>query len=252
MKFSKEPHLIREPPLSEQVTDFLSAEIREGNIKPGELLPSESELSYRFNVSRPVIREALSKLKHRGLVASKQGARTRVANDIGIFYEIDIQNMSKAEHTAGVYELKVLFEGDAAALAASRCSPKEIAYLKTILQRLSDSLQKAEGGTSANYDFHETIIKAGRNDLLAHLIRYINEKLWEVFDRDPGHMKNLPLTGESLQEHVDIYSAISAGDPDRARSAVYQHLIKAAHRRGIKIGAHSDPSFSRTPDARDM
>jgi GntR family transcriptional repressor for pyruvate dehydrogenase complex len=235
MKFSKEPNLRREPPLSQQVAVFLTEEIKEGNVRPGEPLPSEAELSYRFNVSRPVIREALSILKHQGLLESKQGGRTKVVNGLDFPYQINTQDMTSAKETAGIYELKIMCEGDAAALAALRVTSKELKALKAILDRLARSLQKGEGGTSANVDFHQTMINAGRNNFLTSLINYINEKLWDVFDRDDRQSNNLPLTRESLEEHRKIYQAIADRNPERAREALYDHLISAARRRGIPV-----------------
>jgi GntR family transcriptional repressor for pyruvate dehydrogenase complex len=78
MKFSNELTLRREPKLSEQLADFLAEEIANGQIRPGISLPSEAELSYRFNVSRTVIREALARLKNDGFITSRQGSRSKV------------------------------------------------------------------------------------------------------------------------------------------------------------------------------
>ena len=78
MRFSNEPKLKRVPRLSEQVAKFLASEIEKGSFQPGETLPSEAELSSRFEVSRTVIREALARLKYDGLLESRQGSKCKV------------------------------------------------------------------------------------------------------------------------------------------------------------------------------
>jgi GntR family transcriptional regulator, transcriptional repressor for pyruvate dehydrogenase complex len=62
------------PSLSDQVTEALLARIESGQLKPGEKLPPEAVLAPEFGVSRTVVREAISRLKHEGLVESRQGS----------------------------------------------------------------------------------------------------------------------------------------------------------------------------------
>ncbi|MDB5890757.1 MAG: GntR family transcriptional regulator [Polaromonas sp.] len=61
-----------------QIADALSTEIRGGRYSPGDLLPSEPELSQRFGVSRHTVRAALRSLSDLNLVASEKGIGTRV------------------------------------------------------------------------------------------------------------------------------------------------------------------------------
>ncbi|MBW1981782.1 MAG: FadR family transcriptional regulator [Deltaproteobacteria bacterium] len=235
MKFSKEPNLVREPRLSEQVADFLAAEIELGSIRPGESLPSEAELSYRFNVSRTVIREALARLKQQGILKSRQGSRTRVAKRSRRIFKLDFKGRDRATNIATLYELKVLLEGDAAALAAIHCSDKDIEYLESCLQTLKSAMEKGLDGTSANFDFHQTMIEACRNKHLIDLMKYLNERLWDLFAEEEDQPSNLRLTSSSFEEHVQLFNAISNRAPEQARRALYTHLENAAKRRGIKI-----------------
>src|SRR5262245_57938021 len=62
------------PRLSDQVAQALLARIESGQLKPGEKLPAEAMLAPEFGVSRTVVREAISRLKHGGLLESRQGS----------------------------------------------------------------------------------------------------------------------------------------------------------------------------------
>ena len=235
MKFSREPNLKREPKLTEQVASFLASEIRQGTIQPGESLPSEAELSYRFNVSRTVIREALAQLKYEGILESKQGRRTKVAAGPKRAFRL---KTSQPVKFAQLYELKALIEGDATALASVRRSQHDIKKLESCLKTLTKSMEEGIDGTSANFDFHQLITKASGNRYISEFIRYLDEILWDLIQGDEGQSSNLPLTPISLKEHVAIFNAIVKKNPNQAREAVHNHLKNSARRRGISIFKH--------------
>ena len=240
MQFSKEPTLRREPRLSEQVADFLTGEIMNGNIRPGISLPSEAELSYRFNVSRTVIREALARLKNDGFITSKQGSRSKVTKSQKRSLHF---RASQPMDILRLYELKALMEGDAAVLAAVRRSLDHIHKLRGCLHTLTQALKEGIDGTSANFDFHQIVTDASANKYLIDLIRFLNEALWDAIQADEGQTVNLPLTPESLKEHEAIFDAIVKRKPDAARQAVYLHLENSARRRDIDLNISSIQRF---------
>ncbi len=235
MKFSKEPNLRREPRLSEQVADFLASEIELESIRAGDLLPSEAELSYRFNVSRAVIREALARLKQQGVLQSRQGSRTRVASGSNSTFKFRIDKKNKTSSIVSLYEFKILLEADAAALAAVNCEEQEIAGLQSCLATLTLAMEKGLDGTSANFDFHQTFIEASHNRYLIEFMKYLNERLWDLLAEDKNQPSNLAITRSSLDEHIQIFQAIANKAPEQARKAIYAHLKNAAKRRGILV-----------------
>jgi GntR family transcriptional repressor for pyruvate dehydrogenase complex len=245
MKFSKEPNLQREPGLAEQVAAFLAGEIRSGNIQPGISLPSEGELSYRFNVSRTVIREALARLKNDGLITSRQGSRSKVATGPNRSFRLRPSQPLDILH---LYELKALMEGDAAALAAVRHSQKHIYALKGCLETLTQAFEEGMDGTSANFDFHQMIVDACANKYLIDLMHFLDERIWDGIQVDEGQSSNLPLTSDSLKEHEAIFDAIVKKEPDAARQAVHLHFINSARRRGIALNISSMKGYAEKID----
>ena len=111
--------------LADQLYGQLLEKIVSGQLMEGDKLPSENEISRAFNVSRPVIREALLRLQADGLVYSRQGA--------GSFVKArppeGLIKFAQPSDVAGLlrcFEARLPFEGAAAALAAQRATPEGI------------------------------------------------------------------------------------------------------------------------------
>ena len=113
--------------LPDQVAEILEQEIQKGNWRPGEKLPSEAALSQKFGVSRAVVREALSRLKYEGLLDSQQGKGIIVVGTSGR-RSFRLQNLQKLDSNdlSQLFELRVILDSAAAAMAARRCKKKTI------------------------------------------------------------------------------------------------------------------------------
>ena len=236
MKFLKKPRIKRVPNLSDQVAKFLASELEKGSIQPGEPLPSEAELSKRFKVSRTVIREALSRLKYDGLLESKQGSKSIVAEPgTKRVFRLDRLEVTDLAEIGYLYEFRTILESAAAALAAKRRSPEDLDKLGLHLETLDRAARDGIDGTAANIDFHMGIVKASGNPFLKDFMRFFSGKIWDLVQADRDHSTYQGLPPEVQQEHVTIFEAISAGDPDKAREAILNHLKNASKRRGLTI-----------------
>ena len=90
-------HLDRAPSLADVLAQRLEQDIAQGHYAPGEKLPSEQQLATTYGVSRPIVREAIGRLKHDGLVTSRQGS--------GAFYR---QDLDRSGTLARKYLLQLL------------------------------------------------------------------------------------------------------------------------------------------------
>jgi len=236
MKLSRKPNIMRVPKLSDQISDFLIAEIESGNIKPGELLPSEAELSDQFNVSRTVIREALGRLKYDGLLESSQGSRSKVASDgskrVFRMNQLEANNL---EEIAYLYEFRAILESEAAALAARRRTDEDLDEMRQLIGDLSRASQDHRDGTGANVDFHKEVTAASKNPYLIDFMGFLGNKIRDLVQADRDSSLQTGLPHEVQDEHIDIFKAIEKREPDRARKAVRTHLQNAAKRRGVTI-----------------
>ena len=236
MKFSKRPELQRAPKLSDQIADFLTAEIKNGRILPGEFLPSEAELSTQFEVSRTVIREALGKLKYYGLLESSQGSKTRVseAGTQRVFHMDELEPVNLDE-VGYLYEFRAILESEASALAAKRHQKEDIDNLKKLIEKLNQAVEQGLDGTDENVAFHKAIVGASKNPFIIEFMRFLSGKIFDLVLSDRKHSKHIGLPPDVQQEHILIFQAIVGGDVDRARNATLKHIKNAAERRGLKI-----------------
>ena len=233
--------------LPDQVAEILSKEIDKGTLRPGEKLPSEADLSRRFGVSRSVIREALSQLRYEGLLESHQGKGIIVVGAAGRrSFRLETAEKLSHEDLAQLYELRAILESEAAALAATRGTEKDLDRLRIGLEGMAQAVLKDTDGTNADLDFHRTVAEAGGNRHLQDLMHYLNDKVAGVIHEARKHSRLRAGFPEEVQrEHEAIYEAIAAGDPDRARETVLEHLTKAAKRLGLRIlSRKSNPESS--------
>jgi GntR family transcriptional repressor for pyruvate dehydrogenase complex len=209
--------------LYEKVAEAMAAEIREGALPIGAKLPSERDLAERFGLSRPTIREAMLALELQGLVEARRGS--------GIFVIRKRQEVgSNLDFDIGAFELteaRALFEGEAAALAATLITEAELAQLDAILQEMIGENTADAIDEAADRKFHVTIAQATRNAAIVHVV----EALWDVRYKselcrhmlDKARKKGVK---PQIEEHTRILEALRNGDASSARDAMRDHLSR--------------------------
>lgn len=231
---SKIPQPVR---MSEKVAVLLASEIQKGTFCVGDKLPSESELSSHFGVSRTVIREALSKLKYDGLLESKQGFGAWVARaDKKRAFRLDGVDDTTDVEFKHVYELRAIIEADAAFLAAKRRKPSHLDQMEKCLDAMADAIEKSADGTAPDMDFHNLVAEASNNPYLSELMVFLSDKLRVAIRKARDHTSlkpGLPLVVQ--KEHVEIFNGILSKDPEAARAAIMSHLTNAGRRLEIEI-----------------
>jgi GntR family transcriptional repressor for pyruvate dehydrogenase complex len=209
--------------LYQQVASTVMASIISGKYKPGERLPSERDLAAAFKVSRPTIREAMISLEIRGLAESRHGSGIYVTDnppspegggdlDIGAF------ELSEARR---------LFEGEAAALAATTISDDRLEELERIVAEMADENARNQQDWTADRRFHIAIARATRNTAIAAVI----ENLLDMRHKSPLCVYMLERARRvgvqpRVSEHRRILDALRKHDPKAARSAMRDHLAR--------------------------
>ena len=145
--------------LSDQLYGQIFEQITSGRLKVGEQLPSENEISERFGVSRPVVREALQRLRADGLITSHQGLGTFVSHQPAP----RIQKLAKAQDIAAYLrcqEVRITLEGDAARLAAERHTDEQLAEVLAAHQAFADEVHSGSLKPETDLAFHASIARA--------------------------------------------------------------------------------------------
>ena len=217
--------------LTDRITSVLRQDIVSGKYQPGRQLPAGKDLSATFGVSITVIREALSRLKSDGLVASHQGK--------GVFVEDDARarpfRLAMAEGTKrslrDIFELRMGVEMQAATLAAERRRAGELKAMLACLKQMEPNKSSFEQALAADIVFHLTIAQATQNPLIVSFMKFLQPHLYQSISKArASSARNARTTLIAYSDHHAIYEAIAVRDPHRARLAVRRVLERSLRR----------------------
>lgn len=212
------------------VARTLGAAILAGRHSPGDVLPGEIEFSEVLGVSRTAYREAIRILSAKGLVESRPKTGTRVsARSRWNLLDPDIlawafEGEPSETFIRDLFELRMIVEPAAAALAAERRSAQDIAWMGEALEEMSRQGLASEAGRAADQAFHNAILEAARNGPLMALSSSIAAAVtWTTIYKH--RRRGIPR--DPMPDHRALYDTIVAADPVAARVAMTD-LIRLA------------------------
>lgn len=211
----------RNEKLYQRVSTAIAAAIDEGRYPVGTRLPGERDLAETFEVSRPTVREAMIALEIRGLVEARHGSGLYVI-------ATSADSSTPTELDVGAFELieaRILFEGEAAAVAATVIDAEALADLDASLAAMAAVDPADPAAIEADRRFHMRIAEATGNTVIAAVV----EMLWNLRDRAPlsAHMfaeARREGVHPRVEEHRLIVDALRAQDPALARQTMRDHL----------------------------
>jgi DNA-binding FadR family transcriptional regulator len=226
------------------VVHDLVAAIVTGEVKPGDLLPTESELSNLFGVSRTVVRESVKRIEEKGMVRVVQGRGTEVTEERNwnILDHVVLAILIENDATLGVLDevavLRSELESVMARDAAGKRTEEELEQLRAALERMYDTMEDATRFGDEDIAFHGVIMKAS-----GHIIaRGIARRLVDEARDNSARFRNAPDPDAhrlTLEEHRRILEAIGAGDAAAAAAAMREHVTRAWDRRRVPHGPAS-------------
>lgn len=216
--------------LADVVHDRIRRAILNGEYSADERLPGENVLAEQHQVSRPVVRAALSRLRGEGLITSRQGAGSFVSAPVTP-KTLAFQPLETIADLQRCYEFRLTFEPAAAALAAARRGDRELAEIKTCLQIMRDATERRSHREDADFDFHLTITRAANNQYFETSMRALREHI-AVGMKFHGLSLQTVRGGldHVLNEHASIFDAIAKGEGERAREAMRIHITGSRDR----------------------
>lgn len=197
--------------------------IQEDDLKMGDRLPSERELSDRLNVGRSSVREALRSLELLDLIETRRGEGTfikaigghRLVEVLASFFLREKKARSDLAETRKIVEIEAL------RLASGRISEEQLKNIEELIQESKKSWEKGAFPVEEDYLFHKTIVEAGHNRLLLHiwisLVEYNKVALRESLSRE-GRPE------QSIKEHEQIYLALRNQNEEAAIFSLKNHL----------------------------
>lgn len=206
--------------LYRKIVQAIITDIANGVYQVGARLPAERDLTERFKVSRPTIREAMIALEMKGMVEARKGS--------GVFVLASSSNDSEQELDIGAFEIteaRRLLEGEVAAVAATEINEQQLLELRGILAEMDqDDTVAAE---DADRRFHIAIAEATGNAVIISAVT----DFWDMRFRSPLAREVLAKAGSlgtenRMIEHGRILSALEARSPVDARNAMRDHLAR--------------------------
>lgn len=219
--------------LSDVIMARIEAMIVEGALASGQRLPSERDLAFQFEVSRPSLREAIQKLEARGLVERRQGGGTYVVDTMQQRVAEPLFELL-AKHPESQFDLlefRHALEGISAYYAALRGTQADIAAIEASFAAIATHQQGdlAEHAQALGA-FHLRITEASHNVVLLHLVRGMQPLLTENIRQNLAVLEGKAGMLQKLNTHrQNIVTAIVAGEPEQAREACYEHLAYIEH-----------------------
>ena len=229
--------------LVSEIVESLAAGIRDGQLKAGDKLPTEAEIMMRFDVSRTVVRESLSRLQASGLVETRHGIGTFILPppDAGNF-KIAAADFATVADVISVLELRISLETEAAGLAALRRTSVNLQAMEAALLAFSDSIRHDSDTVPPDFQFHMEVARATGNRHFADLMTYLGTMIiprTRVNTAQNAPKGRLNYLQHVYAEHESIYHAIRNQDAEAARAAMRTHLSNSRERLRRGTNAHS-------------
>ncbi|MBM3547977.1 MAG: FadR family transcriptional regulator [Alphaproteobacteria bacterium] len=213
--------------LSDVVYDQILRLIGRGEYPRNTKLPTENELGARFGVSRPVIREALARLRDEGIVRSQQGSGTFVERgpEAAALAYPAIRSVADMQW---FYEFRIVVEGQSAYIAAERHTKETLADIAKSLTDAESAIAEANAnlGSDLNFAFHRAVARATQNPYFITTLEAIPNivGMGRIGVRNSGLDDPVARMRAVWLEHESIYRAIADRDGPRARAEMEAHI----------------------------
>jgi DNA-binding FadR family transcriptional regulator len=222
--------MIRATSVSTAVADELRKEIIGGARNAGEQLPGNRELAARYGVSMGSVREAISMLSAEGLIETRAGRGTYVAAGANLRLPTPVagsQRLHERKYIEELIEAREILEMKLVVLAAQRASDDQIAELEGILKRMEEAIHEPALYAEADVQFHLAMAEAAGNRVLSEAMRNIRASLKREMElsAEVGARRHGDLRF-SADSHRRVLNAIKAGDPELARSEMFDIMSR--------------------------
>ena len=228
------------PPLSVAVIEQLTHDIVTERYRPGTALPSADSLCDTFRVSRTVIREAITSLAGKGLVAARQGWGTIVLDPSHwslldpMVLDALFRHADRLEYLDNLIEIRTTLECAMACKAARRITPETAAMLTRSFQQLESLLGQPDEYNVKDLEFHDAIHRIACDRFGRAIVASIQGKALSspMYTGKPTRAEVV----RTHRAHARVYDAVIAGDADEAANAIREHITESWARRRPQTG----------------
>lgn len=223
--------------LPDEVATVIMEAIESGQLKPGDRLPTENELSKRFGVARTVVREAISLLRYDGIVESRRGVGAFVADrQQRSAFRISPACFEIRKQIVQLLQLRTGVQSGASALAAATRTEDQMREIRVTFLRMeaADRLgadKALEERVDSELLLYRQIAEASGNGYYVEVTDMIETNIQN--NLRSAFLKNAAASefGPAIiDEHRAVIQALEAQDVEGARIATRARFEKAAAR----------------------
>ena len=217
-------------PIADTVAQRIERMIADGELKPGQAIPSERRLTVKLGVSRSALREGLKVLRTRGIIATSQGRGSFVA----VLTQAPLANPmlhlfgSQPRTLYDIFEVRELLEAEAARLAALRGTQADFARIgRRYEEMMAADARRTEPMLQAQYDyaFHLAITEASHNPVLVHLLSSVTELLLNSVYASVNNLYGREADKRVIdKQHARLYKAVIERQSEQARKVASEHI----------------------------
>jgi len=217
---------LKKTKLHEQISKQIVDLILSGELKAGDRLPTERELSLQLGVSRTAVREAITQMEQKGYLQTRADGGTVVREVTFESILPYVSGLLSADRhlLSDLLGVRKLLESEMAFDAARNITPEKAQQLKALTEQFSIDIREGKTGLSADNRFHSYIAELAQNSAM----QLINEMCSDLLSdtrlatlRVPEHRE------QTVHDHYGIYEAIAAGDSNLAATRMREHLARA-------------------------
>ena len=217
--------------LSQSVADnILSMITIEKRFSVGDKLPSEIDLAEELNVSRTTLREAIRILVALDILEIQRGKGTYVREN-AFKKQQDIEQLSNIKVNAkDLYEMRLIFEPEAAYYAALRATDSEIKRILEFGKKVEEEISDHQDRTDDEHSFHKAIAQATHNEfmnkLMPILYQAISKGVYLSLQRDKA-------IEDTINDHRMIMEFLEQRNAEGAKNAMKIHIMHAMKELGL-------------------
>ena len=218
--------------LSQSIADTLLSMITiEKRFSAGDKLPNENELSEELNVSRTTLREAIRILVAYNVLEIQRGKGTFVTqaafeqqSDFGQLADIKV-------NAKDLYEMRLIFEPEAAYLAAIRGTDAEIKRILDFGEKIEQEIKSGQDRTDNEHSFHKAIAQATHNEFMNQLMPILYQAIAKGVTLSAMSQKAVTNT---VGDHRMIMDFLEQRNAEGAKNAMKIHIMHAIRELGIE------------------
>ena len=218
--------------LSQSIADTILSMITiEKRFTAGDKLPNENELSEELNVSRTTLREAIRILVAYNILEIQRGKGTFVtqtafeqAPDLGQLSDIKV-------NAKDLYEMRLIFEPEAAYLAAIRGTDAEIKRILEFGERIEREIKTGQDRTDNEHSFHKAIAQATHNEFMNQLMPILYQAIEKGVTLSARSQK---AVSDTVGDHRMIMDFLEQRNAEGAKNAMRIHIMHAIRELGIE------------------